>query len=247
MDLPSVQASVAALAASDIGARNGKLGKLRWRSGVRISASDARVGDVRGLELDARYGFIAVTARGDWLTFDPPRAIGNSPMSLGVAPIAQMPGSPEGLINDPYGFLTVRFSGVGHRSYALRHCGAAAQPIKDANVGSMLMERVRTRTPDRPGWQLRDISEADRFMPDLRPGLQDAFLLWRQLDSGVTILEELIDTPDASSGPKVLARFDRPIDGMTTYFNDDEVLVFVILQAPGAVDLHTFSLPSSAR
>ena len=229
---------VAPLGPESIGVKDGRLGKLTFAWGLRLTSSSPRLKAVTGLEISGATGFLAVTGGGDWMRFDPGAA--DRPASLGFAAMVNPPGRPVSLHGDAYGAAYVRFEGLGWRYYALGLCGSVARPL-DFGGGVTL-----GGADDMPGWRLAALSEADRRMPDLRPGVTDLYRLWRPVDGGGKSILQRAYREAGQAAPRLeeLARFDRPIGAMTTFYGEGKVLIYVTLetQEAGVLDLYLFTL-----
>lgn len=124
----SVPISVQPVDPASVGLQNGMFGRLAWKWGFRLSGSDARLGRIVGLDLDGEYGLVAVTAAGDWLTFDIQHGTLGGLKTVGIAPIAGAPGAPSSLANI-YGRMLVSFPKPGVvADFELSKCGFAARP-----------------------------------------------------------------------------------------------------------------------
>ena len=102
---------------------------LQW--GIRIATHDPRIGDVTALAFSDRYGLIATTGRGDWLTFDLRGGTLAGIKAVGIAPIRGATGRPTSVV-DLYGSLSfITFAGkTGTISrYALATCGPNATGV----------------------------------------------------------------------------------------------------------------------
>lgn len=241
------------LSADTAGATGGNLGKLRWISGVRLSADDPRFRDIRGLEYDSRFGLLAVTAGRDWLDLRLGRALGKEPAprstEIGIAPMVMAPGEPGPLINDGYGVMTVNFGGDRFLSYDLGGCGLASKPAEWMNESAGIARDYAAKAAPIPGWRLVSFSEVDRFVPDLRPGTEDIYLLWRPADGGKgAILQHITNDGSPPYTASEVARIDRPVVAMIAdYAQEVRVVLAIQGPTPESLDIDYFAVKGTAR
>jgi hypothetical protein len=121
--------TVSSLAAETVGVRDGRLGELTWKWGMRISSKDARVGPLAGLGFNSAYGLFGVTAAGQWSMFD---VIGPDlahVRGVAAAQIVGAPGRPLGLV-EHRGQVLVGFPDQNQIDrFELSVCGVAARGV----------------------------------------------------------------------------------------------------------------------
>ena len=241
---PTAPGRLTPLTPADIGAKGGHIGRLHWLKGVRLTAADPRFARIRGIDWVTGYGLVAVTAGGDWVSLDlhddfyepAPRAV-----SLGIAPLSTPPGEPTGLSAEAYGMAYVAFGPQGWRLYDLGMCGAAARGV-DLSGGGGGQPRAETPPPF-PGWRLAASSEADRFVPDYRPGVTDFYRLWQPPSGAGALIQQVLD----QAPPRAVASLDRPVLAMFAEFvwgkTAQEVHITLAVEGPGgSLDIHVFAV-----
>lgn len=129
-----VPVKVTRIDAADIGFVDGKLGRLRWRWGMRFSSADPRLGAIVGLDDIAELGLVAATAGGDWIVFDDRKVKLGQLASVGLASMRGAPSAPSAMLVSPTGqarqIALVNFPASGVLAhYALSNCGLAAAAV----------------------------------------------------------------------------------------------------------------------
>lgn len=122
-------AVVSPLTPESLGMKEGRLGKLTWKWGVRIASSDPRVHGVTGLELTGKLGLLAMTADRNWLTLDLQAGRLDRITSIGVAPMLGQVGSPVS-VAEIFGSVLVSAKGSPTVDiYAPSACGVASKAV----------------------------------------------------------------------------------------------------------------------
>ncbi len=106
-------------------------GRLHRRWGLRIATGDPRVADIAGVEFSERYGLLAVTRGGRWLSFDLRGGTLAGIHAVGVAAMRGAADAPTSLVT-AYGERTYVAFGGAHpviARYALGACGAVSTAV----------------------------------------------------------------------------------------------------------------------
>jgi hypothetical protein len=111
-----------------------QVGKLVYIAGAKLTSDDPRFGDIIGLQFDAKLGFVAATASGNWILFD---AFGPSLLdfkSVKIAPMRGAVGQQTALARIGQSFVVASHDGHGLDRYELNTCGPSAHA---ASVGGL--------------------------------------------------------------------------------------------------------------
>jgi hypothetical protein len=119
-------------------------GKLRWRWGVRIASKDPRLSSIVGLELDDRYGLLAVTNDGNWISFDLQHGSLDAVKSVGIMPMVGAPGRPEALTTSFRSMLASFPDQHVVSLFGTDQCGAGASAVPLISVAGQPQVKAMT-------------------------------------------------------------------------------------------------------
>jgi hypothetical protein len=244
---PSVPVTVEQLSPQTMGMSDGKIGKLNWLWGARVSASAFRHRRLQGLEFSPAFGLIAVTNEKEWLTFDL-RGDLSKIRSVGMTPMVGAPGEPGDLVNESMDIASVSFP-LQHttRVYALGICGFSAGAAEGITESRQLNDEFRAAAPPMPHYRLVGLSEADRFVPDYRPGVSDRYLAWSADGDGAgAFVQEMSSASQPRYKAEILAHLPQRVTAVAAIYSAQTRKVIVYLasdEAPnGSFDLFAFSV-----
>ncbi len=127
--LSQVAIKVQSVPVDAIGGKDGAVGDLSYRWGLRLTSSDARFGGITGLMMTEKYGLVALTDRGVWiiLGFAHDDLQSNK---VGIAPVRGLEGSPATLGDLGSGRILVSVPDRHSVSrFEIGSCGLAARAV----------------------------------------------------------------------------------------------------------------------